>query len=279
VSEGKGHSKDVQNSNIPYLLAIIAIVMTFFDWVGFYSTSNVLGSSASWDTSFNAWWGSYGVVVVIIYALGCFFYSKKYRFYWLAGPLAIVDAFYIYSSIENAQVSYSVDYLGHQASAEAGYELLWGFWAFIAASALFSISPFFLRKNSSSDKSVANKFKNNFKKGWKTLGVATITTIIILSLILSVKESLDGAILIATVFSILYAVITLFVYLFCSSPRMAGYVNLLISALIFFVFVVTANAGASFVSVLIILTTYPVCYIVIDRLLQSKESSEILEPL
>ena len=190
-----------------------------------------------------------------------------------------MDAFYIYSSIENAQVSYSVDYLGHQASAEAGYELLWGFWAFIAASALFSISPFFLRKNSSSDKSVANKFKNNFKKGWKTLGVATITTIIILSLILSVKESLDGAILIATVFSILCAVITLFVYLFCSSPRMAGYVNLLISALIFFVFVVTANAGASFVSVLIILTTYPVCYIVIDRLLQSKESSEILEPL
>lgn len=86
VSEGKGHSKDVQNSNIPYLLAIIAIVMTFFDWVGFYSTSNVLGSSASWDTSFNAWWGSYGVVVVIIYALGCFFYSKKYRFYWFNSP-------------------------------------------------------------------------------------------------------------------------------------------------------------------------------------------------
>lgn len=76
----------------------------------------------------------------MIYAVGCYSDSKGYNLYWLAGLLAIADALYIYYAIANADVSVSYNYEGYGSTSEAGYELLWGFWAFVIASALFALS-------------------------------------------------------------------------------------------------------------------------------------------
>ena len=46
-------SQQTSSSKMPYVIAIIAVAFTFFDWIGAYSHSTVMGSSMSWDVSYN----------------------------------------------------------------------------------------------------------------------------------------------------------------------------------------------------------------------------------
>ncbi|MBK7344278.1 MAG: hypothetical protein IPJ06_15010 [Saprospiraceae bacterium] len=252
-------------SKLPYIFAAFAVAFTFVDWIGFYSRSSVMGTSASWDTSFSGWWGGYGATVVMIYAVGCYFYSKGYNLYWLAGLLAIADALYIYYAIANADVSVSYNYEGYGSTSEAGYELLWGFWAFVIASALFALSAPFIGNRSTTKRRIESRFKQNFKAGWATLGITAIINTIVYTIIISSDESFGMALIIAILISIILSMITLLIYIFSPSVRSTGYIILGLALISSIALYYTAGERAEFLKMLYTLIPYPICYIILER--------------
>lgn len=262
-------SVNESRSNLPYIIAIIAIALTFMDWIGFYSRASVMGSSGSWDTSFSGWWGGYGISVIAIYAIGVYFYSKGNRLYWLAGVLAIADAFYIYSTIANSDFSYSYNYQGYGSSGEAGYELLWGFWAFILASSIFSLSALFISKGSTAPRvGIAKRFKLNFKSGWKVVGITLIISIFVYTLLFIQDESFGLSLTMASVISLIISLVTILSYAFSSSIRTAGYFLFLIGIMSLagvHLFIKNRFFLDDFTYMFISFMIYPMCYIILEK--------------
>lgn len=267
VDTNSNEQSHVSSSKLPYLLAIIAIVFTFFDWFGVYSRSSVMGSSASWDYSFSGWWGGYGATVVLIYAIGCYFFFKGNRFYWLAGLLAVADAIYIYSAITNANVSVSYEYGGYGGSAEAGYSLLWGFWGFVVSSGLFALSALLTGRAK-----VKIRFKQNFKTGRRILGLTAILNYIVLTLFITVDQSFGEALFGSLLFTLIFSFIALFIYIFSPSIRTAGYIILGIGVILLVivrVFFPDANMLTMFFSFL----SFPICYVILEKYLDSRDKA------
>lgn len=274
-SEGnQTESKSDQKSRsyFPYGIAMLAIIFTFFDWVGAYSRASMMGSSGSWDLSFSGWWGGYAAAAVLIYGVGCYLYFKGNRLYWLAGLLAIADAFYIYSAITSADVSYSYNYGGYGASGEAGYELLWGFWGFVIVSGLFALSALSVGKRSSANKRIANRFEQNFKSGWKVLAISAVISVVIYTLIFIGDEPFNMALIFAFFIVLVLSLITLFLYIFTSSSRAAGYGILGLGFLLFIGMYLFIGEGPDFLELFFFLMIYPACYVILERFIPSKNN-------
>jgi len=261
------HSKQTPSSKLPYIFAGLALVLTFFDWIGVYSRSSAMGSSASWDYSFSGWWGGYGATVILIYAAGCYFYFKGNRFYWLAGLLAIVDAIYIYSALTNADVSVSYDYGGFGGSAEAGYKLLWGFWGFVIASGLFASSALLTGRAK-----IKIRFKQNFKTGRRILGLTAILNYIVLTFFETVDQSFGEALFVSLLFTLIFSSIALVTYIFSPSIRIAGYTMLGIGLLLF-VIVRVFFPDASLLTMFFSFLSFPICYVILEKYLDSRDKA------
>ena len=259
-------------SKLPYILAILAVALTFVDWFGVYSNSKVMSSSASWDHSFSGWWGGYGATVILIYSVGCYLYFKGNRFYWLTGLLAVVDAVYIYSALDNADVAFSYDIEGYGWSAEAGYELLWGFWSFIVVSSLFALSALVLTQKGD----LHGKFKLNFKAGKMILTLTFVLNIVVQILIYILtnpfNEDLIIVVLFSIIFSLIFSAITLISYMFSSSIRTAAYFLFAFGLICWIVFYSVAKEGAYYLFVFIMSLSFPLCYIAIERIVKNKNN-------
>jgi hypothetical protein len=259
-------------SKLPYIFAILAIAFTFVDWIGFYSRSSVMGSSGTWDTSFTAWWGGYGATVIIIFALGSFLYYKNKRLSWITGIIAIADAYFIYSSISSANVSVSYNYGGYGASSEAGYNLLWGFWAFIIASLLFSLSAMRVTSsNHAAKRGSIKQFKANIQSGLKLIGLTMLISTVGITLVVSAFDKLNVSIIVGMIFSIIFTFFTLIIFFFSSSLRTVGYVLFTVSILLCIGLWFLSGERAETQSYLAIMT-FSVIYILLERLLPIKKS-------
>jgi hypothetical protein len=248
-------------SKLPYILASIAVVFTFFDWVKAYSHTNVMGNTGSFDMSFSGWWGGYGASIVIIYAAGCYYYNKGNRYFWLAGLLAVADAAYIYSSLSNSDVSISSNYGGYGASTEAGYELLWGFWAFILASFAFAMSGFMINKSALTLSEIINRLITNLNANKKIHGIAIISSSIVIAFIMNYGD-IGERIFSGLLFSLILSFITLLVVALGPSSKLAAMIS-------FGIIIIISLLADESLDIFLLLGAYPISYIVVEKVLAS----------
>lgn len=271
VSEGKTpnlFSSQRSNSYMPYLFGLLAILFTFFDWVHYYSKSTVMGSSGGLNQSFNGWFGGYGAPILFLLSIGCFLYYKSNRFYWVPGIIALFNAIYVYSSITNSDVSMSYNYGGYGASAEAGFDLAWGFWAFIASSSLFTISGLLAKKSRDDEKNggLFHTFKENVKSGWKPMILAALLSSIVLAVFFADSEPLFFRISLAIASFLVFQLLTLVLFLFVPSSKFAGYVLVSLSIIGVVAAFILLPEGAKFIEISIMLLVFPAALIALGFL-------------
>lgn len=211
----------VEIGNLPYIVALIAVISTFLNWINVYTKTSVLGQEAGYDISFSGWYGGYGVTALIIFCVGAFLYSKGNKFWWIAGIIGFLDGIFIYSALTSSNVTMDI---GEYGSASAGYKFLFGFYLYSASSILFSCLGLFksINLNSASFNNSLSLFKQNLKQGKRSLIIGSLVAFVMYHIfdnsVLDAEESVIIAILLLTV-----QFVTLIPFLFFSKNHQTSF--------------------------------------------------------
>ena len=270
-----------RTSVLPYILASLAIGFSFMNWFKAYSNTSVMGAKSDWEMYFSGWWGGYGATIILLYAIGCFLYFRSFRFYWIFGILAILDALYIYSALVNTDVSISYNYGGYGGSSKTGYDFAWGFWAYIVATGLFTFNGIVSEHILKGKKNVSlfGHFKENLKNGWKPMVLSSlISSIVILSdFLIDFDGDLIESLVIGLMLFVAISLYMVLVYVISPNARAAGYIVGAIHLALFIIDIFLLPDGANKPQLLLVLMVFPLSYILVERILNSKKNTSAIK--